>query len=60
MATSVPAAALGLSGRKGTLRPGADADVVLLDDEARAQLPMVAGAWFTLRRVGLPGELTVV
>lgn len=43
MATSAPAAALGLTGRKGTLQPGADADVVLLDDAAQVQLTMVAG-----------------
>ena len=43
MASTVPAAALGLDGRKGTLQPGADADIILLDDEAQVRLTMVAG-----------------
>lgn len=43
LASTVPAAAMNLQGRKGVLQPGADADVILLDDEARVQLTMVAG-----------------
>ncbi len=43
MATAVPAAALGLDGRKGSLQPGADADLILLNEEAQVQLTMVAG-----------------
>lgn len=43
MASTVPAAAMDMQGRKGVLQPGADADVILLDDEARVQLTMVAG-----------------
>ena len=43
MASVVPAAALGLAGRKGTLQPGADADFILLDDAAQVRLTMVAG-----------------
>ena len=43
MASTVPAAALGLEGRKGTLQPGADADLILLDDDAQVRLTMVAG-----------------
>ncbi len=43
MASAVPAAALGLAGRKGTLQAGADADLILLDDEAQVRLTMVAG-----------------
>ena len=43
MASAVPAAALGLAGRKGTLQLGADADIILLDDEAQVRLTMVAG-----------------
>ncbi len=43
MATAVPAAALGLAGQKGSLQSGADADVILLDDEAQVKLTMVAG-----------------
>jgi N-acetylglucosamine-6-phosphate deacetylase len=43
MATSVPAAAMNLAGRKGVLQPGADADVVLLDDDIQVKLTMVCG-----------------
>lgn len=43
MASTVPAAAMGLSGRKGTLQVGADADLILLDDDARVQLTLVGG-----------------
>lgn len=43
MATSTPAAAMGLAGRKGVLAPGADADVMLLDAAGRVRLTMVAG-----------------
>src|SRR5690606_37583508 len=41
MATAVPAAAMNLTGRKGVIRPGADADIVLLDDNVQARLTMV-------------------
>jgi N-acetylglucosamine-6-phosphate deacetylase len=43
MATSTPAQAMGWSGRKGVLASGADADVILLDQELNVQLTMVAG-----------------
>jgi len=43
MATSVPAEAMGWSGRKGVIRPGADADLVLLDKNLNVCLTMVAG-----------------
>ena len=43
MASTVPAAAMGLTGRKGTLQVGADADIILLDDDARVQLTLVGG-----------------
>jgi N-acetylglucosamine-6-phosphate deacetylase len=43
MATSVPAEALGLAGRKGVLAPGADADIILLDADLNVCLTMVAG-----------------
>jgi N-acetylglucosamine-6-phosphate deacetylase len=43
MATRVPAEALDLAGRKGVLRPGADADVVLVDDEWNVHAAMVGG-----------------
>lgn len=32
MASTTPAAALGFSGRKGSVRPGCDADLVIIDD----------------------------
>jgi N-acetylglucosamine-6-phosphate deacetylase len=43
MATSVPAEALRLAGRKGALIPGADADVVLLDRELTVTTTLVGG-----------------
>ncbi len=43
MATSAPAEAMGLTGRKGVLAPGADADIILLDAECRVRLTIVAG-----------------
>ncbi len=43
MATSVPAEAMGLSGRKGAIVPGADADLIFLDDEAQICKTMIGG-----------------
>ena len=43
MATSVPAEALHLTGRKGVLAPGADADVVLLDSALNVVTTVVGG-----------------
>jgi N-acetylglucosamine-6-phosphate deacetylase len=43
MATSVPAEAMGWSGRKGAIRVGADADLVFLDDKFNVCLTMVGG-----------------
>ncbi len=43
MATSVPAEAMNLAGRKGVLAPGADADVILLDADLHVRLTMVGG-----------------
>lgn len=43
MATSVPAEAMGWGGRKGTIRVGADADLVFLDEKFNVCLTMVAG-----------------
>ena len=43
MATRVPAEALGLAGRKGVLRPGADADLVLVDAEWKVHAAIVRG-----------------
>jgi N-acetylglucosamine-6-phosphate deacetylase len=43
MATRVPAEALGLAGHKGVLRPGADADIVLVDDDWHVHAAIVGG-----------------
>jgi len=43
MATTVPAEALNLAGRKGTLAPGADADVALLNPDLTVSATIVAG-----------------
>ncbi|HEX2035477.1 MAG TPA: N-acetylglucosamine-6-phosphate deacetylase [Chloroflexota bacterium] len=43
MASYSPALALGLAGRKGTLEPGKDADVVVLDRELRVRGTVAGG-----------------
>jgi len=43
MVTRNPARVLGLEGRKGTLSPGADADLVVLDEELRVAMTVVRG-----------------
>jgi len=43
MATAVPAEALNLTGRKGCLAAGADADIILLDSELRVARTIVGG-----------------
>lgn len=42
--TSVPARAIGVAGRYGSLRPGAAADAVVLDDDLRVRQVWVNGA----------------
>ena len=43
MASTTPAEALGLANRKGHVRPGYDADLVVLDDELHVTAALVAG-----------------
>ncbi len=43
MATSVPAEAMGWQDRIGSIKPGADADIIILDDEFNVQRTMIAG-----------------
>lgn len=43
MATSVPAEAMHLAGKKGTIRAGADADLVLLDQSLQVRATLVGG-----------------
>jgi N-acetylglucosamine-6-phosphate deacetylase len=43
MATASPAAALGLSGRKGVIQPGADADLILVDSSFNLKTAFLAG-----------------
>jgi len=43
MATSVPAEAMHLAGKKGVLQPGADADIILLDELLNVRLTLVEG-----------------
>jgi N-acetylglucosamine-6-phosphate deacetylase len=43
MATAVPAAAMNLTGQKGALHAGADADIVLLDEAVQVQMTIVGG-----------------
>ena len=43
MVTSVPAEAIGMTGRKGVLSPGADGDIVLLDSELNVRMTIIGG-----------------
>jgi N-acetylglucosamine-6-phosphate deacetylase len=43
MASTTPAAALGLAHRKGRVREGYDADLVLLNDDLTVRATIVAG-----------------
>ena len=43
MASLVPARQLGLSKRKGTIRPGADADIAVLSSDFRVMLTIIGG-----------------
>lgn len=45
MASLVPARVLGIDGRKGSLQPGRDADVVVFEDDFSVWRVMVAGRW---------------
>jgi N-acetylglucosamine-6-phosphate deacetylase len=45
MASATPAALLGLGQVKGRIAPGADADLVVLDEECLAIGTMIGGAW---------------
>jgi N-acetylglucosamine-6-phosphate deacetylase len=44
-ASTTPAALLGLDGRAGAIQAGADADVVILDDDLRVAAVMARGGW---------------
>ena len=52
MVTRNPARVLGLKGRKGALSPGADADLVVLDDDLRVAMTVIRGQ-VAYRRVGV-------
>ncbi|MFC2043329.1 N-acetylglucosamine-6-phosphate deacetylase [Chloroflexota bacterium] len=43
MATSVPAKAMNWYGKKGVIRPGADADITIFDQKLNVRLTMAAG-----------------
>ena len=43
MATAVPAKAMGWDGQKGTLLPGADADIIILNGSSQVFLTMIGG-----------------
>lgn len=49
MASATPASVLGLSDRKGTIEPGVDADLVLLDQDLDVALTICGGV-VTYRR----------
>ncbi|MHC4593052.1 MAG: N-acetylglucosamine-6-phosphate deacetylase [Planctomycetota bacterium] len=43
MATLTPARSIGVANRKGSLEPGKDADIILLDDDLRVRATLVGG-----------------
>ncbi len=43
MATTTPAASLGLAGQIGSLQPGAQADVILVDEDFQVRLAVIQG-----------------
>jgi N-acetylglucosamine-6-phosphate deacetylase len=43
MATINPAKCLGVEGKKGSLEPGKDADIVILNKKLKVELTMVKG-----------------
>jgi N-acetylglucosamine-6-phosphate deacetylase len=43
MATLTPARVIGWDRRKGSLAPGKDADVVILDENANVKMTMIGG-----------------
>jgi N-acetylglucosamine-6-phosphate deacetylase len=45
MASGNPARLLGIADRKGAIRAGMDADLVVLDEELRVRRTMIAGEW---------------
>jgi len=49
MATATPAAALGLSGRKGAIQPGADADILLVDSNLNVKAVLLGGKRITIQ-----------
>jgi N-acetylglucosamine-6-phosphate deacetylase len=45
MASAAPARLLGLESRKGSIAPGLDADLLLLDEDLRVLRTMIGGCW---------------
>jgi N-acetylglucosamine-6-phosphate deacetylase len=45
MATETPARVIGLAGRKGSLRPGLDADLVIFEADFQAWRVLIGGEW---------------
>jgi N-acetylglucosamine-6-phosphate deacetylase len=43
MITQTPASILGIAGRKGSLVPGKEADIVIFDDDIRIRMTIVQG-----------------
>jgi N-acetylglucosamine-6-phosphate deacetylase len=56
MATLTPAAVVGVDDRKGSLEPGKDADIVIIDPDVNVQLTMARGQ--VLYRAQKPGLST--
>ena len=50
-ASTTPARVLGIGDRVGSIEPGKDADLVILDDELRVEAVMSRGVWITSGRL---------
>nr|AIA89791.1 amidohydro_1 [uncultured Bacteroides sp.] len=50
MASLTPARVIGVDGRKGSLAPGKDADVVIFDEQFNPWQVMIGGQWFQDRQ----------
>lgn len=49
MATAIPAAAMGLEGHKGVIQVGADADLVIFDQDIRVEMTFVMGKRYPVK-----------
>ena len=56
-ATLHPAQVLGIEDQKGTTKPGADADLILLDDKLNVQATLIGGIPVWIKKGGFVSRL---